>query len=274
MKRLIIVLCCILMTVGIVSAYETTPADFDDDELMAADRFNDWNEIVKKSLGTIEPGDLVGTWSVTSIMHRLFALADADMADDWVKVDGLYAKLEDATITFADDGDGTYSLTTSNPNPFNAFKDNQPSETSNYGVCNNTLVLKDGRIYFIQYVNPYCYILHNDHPFGDYAACTLMLTKTVQPPDSPKRLFLEINGLNVTLSWNDDSDSEVGFNIYRKDKVTKTWSLLDTVGPGVVEYIDTVPEAGTYYYRIRAYLMDGDDMLESRGSNVELGKVE
>jgi hypothetical protein len=275
MKRLIIVLSCVFMIMaGAAWAFETVPDDFEYNELLTPDRFNEVNTILKKSLGLINAEDLVGTWNAESVMHQLTSTGGTDVVAGWTLVDGMYYYLEDETITFKDNGDGTFSLATSNPNPL--FCRSAGAVESKYHVVNNTLILEDSVMFRLQYINPYCYILSaEESPDNDEGRVTsIKIEKNVQPPDGPKKLGCTVVGKNIDLSWTDNSDDEEGFNIYRKDGPGEDWVLIDDVGANVTTYGDTVAEAGSYYYRIRAYLMDGGTELVSRGSNVELGKVE
>lgn len=272
---------CVLLAVN-AFAYETTPADFDDDELMAADRFNDWNEITKKSLGVIQMADLMGEWKATSVIRELTFFVNTPQATPgWEFVRNLYYRLV-GTVTFHADGDGTYRMTTSYPNPFSVIAGRAEALDSNCDIINNMLFVRCLEtvhpdavgVYRVQYINPYVYILSQDDMQSNQYANSVMLEKRIQPPDAPKRLHLEAAGYHVTLLWDDDSDNEAGFNIYRKDGPSGAWRLVGSAAAGAVEYRDPVPGAGKFFYRVRAYLMDGETQLESRGSNVEMRKFE
>jgi len=64
---------------------------------------------------------------------------------------------------------------------------------------------------------------------------------------------------SVELTWQDNSDNEVGFKIYRREPdnpnpAEATWKKIFTTAPGVTEYTDTRLTPNTYYiYRVRAY---------------------
>lgn len=61
----------------------------------------------------------------------------------------------------------------------------------------------------------------------------------------------------ATLTWTDNSDNELGFNIQRKAEVctgTGTWADLVSVGANVKTYVDaTVVEGGDYCFRLNAW---------------------
>jgi FtsP/CotA-like multicopper oxidase with cupredoxin domain/fibronectin type 3 domain-containing protein len=58
---------------------------------------------------------------------------------------------------------------------------------------------------------------------------------------------------SISLQWNDNSNNETGFRVYRSlDQVT--WTLIATTGANVRTYINTgLARNTTYYYRVAAY---------------------
>jgi fibronectin type 3 domain-containing protein len=73
-------------------------------------------------------------------------------------------------------------------------------------------------------------------------------------PAAPDDLFAESSFLNqheISLSWDDNSDNEWGFQIERLDAV---WTQIATVAANETGYIDTGLDPGTSHtYRVRAY---------------------
>ncbi len=58
----------------------------------------------------------------------------------------------------------------------------------------------------------------------------------------------------VTLKWKDNSKVEDGYVIERKQGEASSFSVLDSLGKNVVQYVDTTIEAGQIYiYRVQAY---------------------
>lgn len=66
----------------------------------------------------------------------------------------------------------------------------------------------------------------------------------------------------LVLKWRDNSDGETGFEIWRRVYDSGTYGsfvLHDKVGPNKTSYIDKTAHPGVqYYYRVRAYLGEGE----------------
>ena len=75
---------------------------------------------------------------------------------------------------------------------------------------------------------------------------------------APSSLTLESNEATITLSWQDNSDNEMGFLIYRSED-GQNFSVIDTVwtngnGTGERAYTDENVEFGnTYWYKVQAF---------------------
>ena len=77
-------------------------------------------------------------------------------------------------------------------------------------------------------------------------------------PAAPSNLFADVNSPNsLLIYWQDESDSELGFEIYRsEDGVNYTW--IHTTAQDVLMYVDTALNSNvTYYYKVRAYNANG-----------------
>jgi len=79
------------------------------------------------------------------------------------------------------------------------------------------------------------------------------------PPLAPSGLTAKAKGkAKVVLTWTDNSNNELGFNIYRSGDGVN-FDPLDTVGANIVTYTDgTVQSGSTYYYKVCAYNMYGE----------------
>jgi len=75
------------------------------------------------------------------------------------------------------------------------------------------------------------------------------------PPATPGNLVLTQNQSNtVSLTWDDNSDNERRFTIYRSLSINGTYDSIASVSPNVTSYSDTTDVTGhtTYYYKIGA----------------------
>src|SRR5262249_18279349 len=71
------------------------------------------------------------------------------------------------------------------------------------------------------------------------------------------------NAGSVSLSWQEFSTTVEGFRIERSTDGTNFVPIAE-VGSGTTSYVDTPPQPGTYFYRVRAFNQEG----ESFPSNV------
>jgi len=96
-------------------------------------------------------------------------------------------------------------------------------------------------------------------PCNDSAYTAEIEVYTDAPPNAADGLEAEAAGTDkVDLSWNDNSDDELGFKI--EEKVgAGSFSQIDTVGPNETSYQRTGLSPGTNYtYRVRAYNAAGN----------------
>jgi sugar lactone lactonase YvrE/pimeloyl-ACP methyl ester carboxylesterase len=80
-----------------------------------------------------------------------------------------------------------------------------------------------------------------------------------QPPSNLRST--DSNAGAVTLAWNDNSDNETGFYLYRWDN--SGWSRIATLGANVTTYTDTDPNCGQSRYRVSAYNVAGESAMSN-----------
>ena len=78
-------------------------------------------------------------------------------------------------------------------------------------------------------------------------------------PTAPSNLNAKLEGTyTIILNWDDNSDDELGFAIYRRKYVYGTYSLLTTVDKDTTSYTDSgLDENANYYYTVAAYNLAG-----------------
>ncbi len=86
-------------------------------------------------------------------------------------------------------------------------------------------------------------------------------------PSGPSNLQAIADTFSVDLSWDDNSDNELGFKIERKDdslSVPGTWTLIDSVGANETAFTDTGLTPNTVYsYKVYAYNEAGNSISDS-----------
>jgi len=71
---------------------------------------------------------------------------------------------------------------------------------------------------------------------------------------APSNLTTEVDGMNVALNWQDNSDSETDFIIERgvKYRGRIQFEVVATLSTDITSHTDTVPDVGEYSYRVKA----------------------
>ena len=72
------------------------------------------------------------------------------------------------------------------------------------------------------------------------------------PPTTPATLTASASGTTVSLAWSDNSTNETSFNVLRRDSCDGSFSIVDNVTENETSSTDTVPAAGSYWYRVSA----------------------
>lgn len=98
------------------------------------------------------------------------------------------------------------------------------------------------------------------------------VTPLFTPSKPPANLSaVETPAHNVELEWDDRSNNESGFNIYR-GTTEGDLSQITSVGPGTTAYTDTSVEAGQYFYAV-TYFTDARESFQSNTAQVTIGGV-
>jgi len=100
----------------------------------------------------------------------------------------------------------------------------------------------------------YTYEVKATNNIGDSLPATATATTEGEPPSAPTNFkAYSVGSKSIKLTWNDNSNNETGFKIFR-DSV-----LIATVPANTTSYIDTgLTKGKTYYYELRATNDRGD----------------
>lgn len=112
----------------------------------------------------------------------------------------------------------------------------------------------------------YYYRIYSYNSAGNSTATSVSSAMTSgTAPNAPSGLSAAgVSATQINLSWNDNSNNETGFKVERSTSSTGTYSLIATLGAGVVSYSNTgLNISSTYYYRVYAYNANGNSANSS-----------
>jgi hypothetical protein len=101
-------------------------------------------------------------------------------------------------------------------------------------------------------------------------------TPNVPLPNGPTNLEIaSLSPTSISVSWQDNSENELGFRIFRKELDGGVWVLLDEVSPDISLYVDYTAVAGVNYsYSVAAFNDAGsDDPVETEFRNPIIGRL-
>jgi len=89
-------------------------------------------------------------------------------------------------------------------------------------------------------------------------------------PASPSNLVAStVSARRINLTWQDNSNNETGFEIYRSTSESGPFAMVTTVGANRTSFADSLLEpTTTYYYRIKAIGQHGASGFDSEGAGV------
>ena len=265
----------IILALSLGNAYAedyATAHTFSSGDVISADMMNELFDYIENANRMISASDLIGTWSCTR-----YAQTTGCGGSGWaVGTDSVY-RSNSGTLVMIDDGDDTYSYTTSAPNMFSC---GDPSTgLGNWVVKNNILFndfssggvkgnpsLEAQTMYVkLKKVSNSKLLMEIKDATTVFAECD----KQATPPTNPTAFAATTTSLSNVLTWTDNSSDESGFKIYKKTTVSGAWTLIDagaglTVSTNVVTYTDTVSAAGDSWYRVKANHVTNGDSIGSK----------
>ena len=240
---------------------------FNDGDVVSAQVLNDIIDRMELALKTTVSSDLVGTWDlVQTTCAGNGGLGNCSSISGTTgfgsNQDNLFKQRSD-TVTFSDDGDGTFSLSQTNYCAFvRSGTGNSPCDIK-YAVVDNRFVFNSSGFtaYNLQKISASRYTL-TINASGSGSFNIIRLDKKNLIPEAPTNLTLSIASNAIAQSWTAVSGA-TSYEIYRKTSDTGTYSSIGTSTS--TSFTDTNVSSGSnYWYRIFAKNSNGT----STGSNV------
>jgi len=240
---------------------------------------NEIFDYIKNANKMITASELIGTWSCLRYTRNSSCAVDDTITWGWtVGTDSVY-RYNSGTLVMIDDGDSTYSYTTSKPNMFSC-SDSGYTGLGNWVVKNNILFIDYSKAgtkgdpslpaetmhVKLKKVSNSKLLMEIEDTKTVFAECD----KQNLPPTTPATFTASASGKTVSLAWTDNSTDETGFKVLRRDSLTGSYSTVTTTSADATSYSDTVTAAGSYWYRVSATNSNGD----STGSKVVKVDVE
>jgi hypothetical protein len=278
MKKILIATIILCFSLSPIHAedYETTH-EFAPGDTISADMFNELFAEIENVTKVITAVDLVGQWDLVQTTCKnggpgnCSSLTMSGMSND---ANGLTRSRSD-TITFANDGDGTFSWAQTAYSSFVRSGAGNSAGSGHYAIIDGMSIFEDtannagdlGK-FAIRRVSSSRYILSWTAQ-ANSSFNIIRLDKRLNPPTNPTAFAIATTGLSNVLTWTDNSSDETGFKVYKKTSATGSWVLIDagaglTVNANIVTYTDTVSAAGDNWYRVKANNVNNGDSVGSK----------
>ena len=235
-------------------------------DVVSADVLNDILDRIELSLVTPVSSDLLGTWSLIQTTTANGCLGNGNGCSPsgyGAAVDSIYKQRFD-TVTFKDDGDGTYSFQTTNYCAFIQGEGNTACNLSYAVIDGRMLLSNDGAnyAYVLRKVSPTRFVI-SSYATGSQSYVSIRLDKQALPPAAPNSLAASVSSGSIALTWTAGDATEENYDIQRKSSSTGNYVSIGL--PTFESFDDTnVITANTYWYRVFAKNINGTSI----GSNV------
>ena len=275
-KSILIVLASIFLSypMNLIGGDYDTPHTFSCGDTISADMMNEIFDYIKNANKMISASELIGTWSC--MRYTMNNECKTPALGTWtVGTDSLY-RYNSGTLVMIDDGDNTYSYTTSIPNIFSC-EATESVGLGNWVLKNNILFITFSRngtagaldetgmkLIFLKKVSSSRLLMESGDIKPVFAECD----KQNLPPNPPSSLTYALPADNtsssITLTWTDTTSNQTeavtGYKVIRKTVVTDNFTTVSTITDNTTRtYADTnVTESGKYWYRVLAYNTNGD----------------
>ena len=274
-KSILIVLISILLSypMNLIGADFETPHEFKSGDTISAEMMNELFDYIKNKNKMITLDEILGTWNCMMYTNN-FAFSgsgDSGMGKDMTAgTDSVYSYYS-GSISFVNDGDGTYSYTTT---PINIFRLNDSSAGSGkFFTKNNALFVElssggtegDSTVSIqltrISISKILMSNLYHTSGKGLFYECDKQNLVPNPPPSLTYALPADNTSSSITLTWTDNQTEAVtGYKVNRKTVVTDNFTTVSTITDNTTRTYadDNVTESGKYWYRVLAYNSNGD----------------
>lgn len=261
MKKIIAIFILIINLSPIQADEFVWGEEFKDGDTISAEVFNQIFDTIEKINRTVVDEDLIGTWSCDAITTR--------STTNWVDKGSFYL-LEDAQLNFNSTSDNSsienpYSITSSSPS---VLKRTNSAFTGTYQLYKNMLFIKENgdsnsRIYSVDIVSntriELTFLETSATSFPANYSSFIVCDTTVSLPSPPSNMSITTSESSITIGWEDNSNDETGFRIYRKKAGDESYSLFTTVDQNIVSYTDNdVSEGLRYFYYVTSFNENGE----------------
>ena len=265
MKNILLSLLIITSIVSFADDYETAQR-FEAGDTISADVLNDILDRIELALITPKSSDFVGDWDILQTTTASGCLGNGgscNLSGRQTAIDNIYSQRVD-TVAFADDGDGTFSLTTSDYCSFLQGEQNSSCNLS-FAVIDGRFLINSGGAryaYNVEKISSSRFIL-SVWATGSQSFNVIQLDKKTLPPKAPKQLAIILESGKATLSWTAGDDTETAYDVQRKNSSDGSFTSIGT--PAAESYEDsTIVKRNSYWYRVFATNTNGTSV----GSNV------
>lgn len=281
----------ILFSINSFSADYKSAVRLKEGDVISAEVFNDILDRIELTLKPITISDLVGTWSVRQYfcLFTLFEQGLCDVNGRWTH-EGIEEELfwyRDDTLTITDNGDGTFSWTSSKYQILYPSNHDNNATYDAGNITHNHCHISSAKIMACK-LNP---LNNTTNINGSYTAVAFMNVKRTSPdqlvlyygPDNNNFNHLVLNKQsiapnpptnftatlqsgttpNVTFSWTASEGGADSYTIKSKDSATGTFADLQTEITNIGSFSDSLT-SGTRWYRVFAVDSNGTSI----GSNV------
>jgi hypothetical protein len=273
---------CLLFSFGLMAKDYKSLQRLNEGDVISAEVFNDILDRIELSLKSTTAADLLGSWDVVQTICPDGGLGNCSellVTGTTSAVDNLFRQRLD-TVTFSDDGDGTYSFQTTSYCAFvRSGAGNSPC-AGGYAIVDGRFILNSSGFaaYTLKKISDTRIVL-GMNASGSASYNIIRLDKKNLPPEPPANLIATNSSGTISLSWDAvvatetflvDGSTPVkqsegaasSYKIQSKDAADGTYTDLATATTN--SYTDTITSGTTRWYRVYAV----NEYGTSKGSNV------